>query len=131
MIPSLDIDLTIKIDSILVPDDIYKGTANMPLEKQSGLEGVVAAATRLSRVDGEAGNLILAGYAVEEIAPRASFEEMAHLLWYGNLPNARELKDMAVDPHHEDTCQRPRWRDRKSTRLNSSHSGESRMPSSA
>lgn len=69
----------------------------MRLEKQSGLEGVVAAATRLSRVDGEAGNLILAGYAVEEIAPRASFEEMAHLLWYGSLPNARELKDMAVD----------------------------------
>ena len=69
----------------------------MPLEKQSGLEGVVAAATRLSRVDGEAGKLILAGYAVEEIAPRASFEEMAHLLWYGSLPNARKLKDMAVD----------------------------------
>jgi len=69
----------------------------MPLEKQRGLEGVVAAATRLSRVDGEAGKLILAGYAVEEIAPRASFEEMAHLFWYGSLPNARELKDMAVD----------------------------------
>src|SRR5215470_17320889 len=69
----------------------------MPLEKQSGLEGVVAAATRLSRVDGEAGKLIFAGYAVEEIAPRASFEEMAHLLWHGSLPNARELKDTAVD----------------------------------
>ena len=69
----------------------------MPLEKHSGLEGVVAAATRLSRVDGEAGKLILAGYAVEEIAPRASFEEMAYLLWHGSLPNASELKDMAVD----------------------------------
>src|SRR6516165_10461437 len=69
----------------------------MPLEKHSGLEGVEAAATRLSRVDGEAGKLILAGYAVEEIAPRASFEEMAYLLWHGSLPNASELKDMAVD----------------------------------
>jgi len=69
----------------------------MPLEKQSGLEGVVAAATRLSRVDGEAGKLTLAGYAVEEIAPRASFEEMAHLLWHGSLPNARELKETVVD----------------------------------
>ena len=66
----------------------------MPSQKQSGLEGLVAAATRLSRVDGAAGKLILAGYAVEEIAPRASFEEMAHLLWHGTLPNARELKDM-------------------------------------
>ena len=69
----------------------------MPLEKQGGLEGVVAATTRLSRVDGEAGKLILAGYAVEEIAPRASFEEMAHLLWYGSVPNARELKDLTID----------------------------------
>ena len=69
----------------------------MPLEQQSGLEGVVAATTRLSRVDGEAGRLILAGYAVEEIAPRANFEEMAHLLWYGSLPNTRQLKDLTAD----------------------------------
>ena len=69
----------------------------MPLEKHSGLEGVVAAATRLSRVDGAAGKLILAGYAVEEIAPQASFEEMAHLLWHGSLPNAHELQELAVD----------------------------------
>ena len=34
-----------------------------------GLEGVVAAATRLSHVDGEAGRLTIAGYAVEDIAP--------------------------------------------------------------
>ena len=69
----------------------------MPVEKQSGLEGVVAATTRLSCVDGEAGRLTIAGYAVEEIAPRARFEEMAHLLWYGSLPNGRELKDLTTD----------------------------------
>jgi citrate synthase len=69
----------------------------MPLGKQGGLEGVVAATTRLGRVDGEAGKLVLAGYAVEEIAPRASFEEMAHLLWYGSVPNARELQDLTAD----------------------------------
>ncbi len=56
-----------------------------------GLEGVVATATRLSRVDGAAGRLTLAGYAVEEIAPRASFEEMVHLLWHDRLPDAGEL----------------------------------------
>jgi citrate synthase len=39
-----------------------------------GLEGVVAASTRLSHVDGEAGRLILAGYAVEDLAPHATFE---------------------------------------------------------
>ena len=69
----------------------------MPLKKQSGLEGVVAATTRLSHVDGEAGRLTLVGYAVEEIAPRARFEEMVHLLWYGSLPNARELKELTAD----------------------------------
>ncbi|HSF42887.1 MAG TPA: citrate/2-methylcitrate synthase, partial [Thermoanaerobaculia bacterium] len=57
---------------------------------KQGLEGVVAATTRLSSVDGEAGVLLLAGYPVEEIAPRASFEEMVHLLWTGNLPTAEE-----------------------------------------
>lgn len=69
----------------------------MPLEMQSGLEGVVAAATRLSRVDGEAGHLILAGYAVEDIAPRASFEQMAHLFWYGKLPDKKELSELTAD----------------------------------
>ena len=48
-------------------------------EDNRGLEGVVAAATRLSSVDGEAGELLLAGFPVEEIAPLASFEEMVHL----------------------------------------------------
>jgi len=57
-----------------------------------GLEGVVAATTRLSSVDGEAGVLLLAGFPVEEIAPRASFEEMTWLLWNGVLPTAEELE---------------------------------------
>src|SRR5215831_17346195 len=69
----------------------------MGTERQSGLEGVVAASTSLSRVDGEAGQLILAGYAVEEIAPRARVEEMVHLLWYGRLPDKRELKELTSD----------------------------------
>lgn len=58
---------------------------------KQGLEGVVAATTRLSSVDGKAGVLLLAGYSVEEIAPRASFEEMVHLLWTGHLPTVEEL----------------------------------------
>ncbi len=57
-----------------------------------GLQGVVAATTRLSSVDGEAGELIIAGYPVGEFAPRARFEETLHLLWYGALPNSAQLK---------------------------------------
>ncbi len=56
-----------------------------------GLEGVVAARTRLSRVDGQAGELTLAGFPVEVLAPRASFEEALHLLWHDRLPSADEL----------------------------------------
>ena len=54
------------------------------IQIREGLEGVVAATTRLSSVDGEAGVLLLAGFPVEEIAPRASFEEMTWLLWNGS-----------------------------------------------
>src|SRR3984957_10211356 len=69
----------------------------MTPQMSQGLEGVVAASTRLSLVDGTAGRLVLAGYAVEEIAPRATFEEMTHLLWYGRLPSASELKELPRD----------------------------------
>ena len=55
-----------------------------------GLEGVVATATRLSDVDGEAGRLTIAGYAVEDLAPYASFEEVAYLLLHGRLPEPSE-----------------------------------------
>jgi citrate synthase len=62
-----------------------------------GLEGIKATSTRLSLVDGTAGRLILAGYDVEAIAPRAKFEEMVHLLWYGRLPDGRELETLKRD----------------------------------
>jgi citrate synthase len=57
----------------------------------SGLEGVVAAETRLSDVDGEAGELIIAGFPVEELASRASFEEIVYLLWHDALPDSEQL----------------------------------------
>src|ERR687894_876772 len=57
----------------------------------SGLEGVVAAETRLSSVSGEAGELIIAGFPVEELASRASFEETVYLLWRDALPDPGQL----------------------------------------
>ncbi|MBY0275147.1 citrate synthase/methylcitrate synthase [Candidatus Binatia bacterium] len=59
-----------------------------------GLAGVVAVATRISHVDGERGTLTLGGFPVEEIAPRASYEEVLHLLWHGRLPSATETEDL-------------------------------------
>jgi citrate synthase len=58
----------------------------------SGLEGVVAAETRLSSVDGEAGELIIAGFPVDVLASRASFEETVFLLWHDALPDSEQLE---------------------------------------
>ena len=62
-----------------------------------GLEGIVAATTRLSHVEGEAGRLTIAGYAVEDLAPHASFEEVAYLLLHGALPEPRERSRFSAD----------------------------------
>jgi citrate synthase len=62
-----------------------------------GLDGVVAASTRLSHVDGDAGRLTLAGYTVEDLAPSASFEEVAYLFLNGRLPTAAERASFARD----------------------------------
>ena len=62
-----------------------------------GLEGVVAATTRLSHVDGEAGRLTLCGYAAEDLAPHATFEDVAFLFLEGRLPTASERLGFASD----------------------------------
>jgi citrate synthase len=62
-----------------------------------GLEDVVAASTRLSEVDGEAGRLTIAGYPVEDLAPYASIEEVAFLLLHGRLPEPSEGTQFAAD----------------------------------
>ena len=62
-----------------------------------GLEGVVATETRLSSVDGKRGELIVAGFPIEELASRASFEEMLHLLWNDALPTEKQLTDLRRD----------------------------------
>jgi len=60
------------------------------MASNTGLEGVVAARTRLSRVDGERGELIIAGYPLAELAANATFEEVTWLLWNGRRPSAAE-----------------------------------------
>src|ERR1700741_936213 len=48
-----------------------------------GLEGVVAANTVLSEVDGQAGRLIVRGHDLDELAGRTSFAQVTRLLWDG------------------------------------------------
>ena len=62
-----------------------------------GLEGVVAASTQLSHVDGERGELVIAGYQVDELAEQATFEETTWLLWHGELPTPAQLEAFRAD----------------------------------
>jgi len=61
-----------------------------------GLEGVIAAETRIGDVRGSVGQLIYQGYDIHELAGQASFEEVVHLLWHGRLPNAVELDKLTT-----------------------------------
>src|SRR6185295_17212085 len=62
-----------------------------------GLEGVVVDSTRISKVMPEINALVYFGYPVQELAERCSFEEVAWLLWHGELPTARQLAEFQAD----------------------------------
>jgi 2-methylcitrate synthase/citrate synthase II len=55
-----------------------------------GLEGVIAGETAISTVSG---GLRYRGYPVGELVEHASFDEVAYLLLYGELPTAKQLAD--------------------------------------
>ena len=59
-----------------------------------GLEGIIAAHTRLSDVRGDVGQLIYCGYDINELAGKVSYEEVVHLLFHNHLPNLKELKEL-------------------------------------
>jgi citrate synthase len=56
-----------------------------------GLREIVAAETRLSDIDGQAGRLWYVGYDINELAGRTSYEEIVHLLHELRLPTQTEL----------------------------------------
>jgi citrate synthase len=62
-----------------------------------GLEGIVAAQTAISMVDGANGRLVYRGYVIADLAEDMSFEEVAHLLWHGNLPTSAELDALTLE----------------------------------
>lgn len=62
-----------------------------------GLEGVVAAETNISWVDGIHGKLYYWGYDIHDFAEQVSFEEVVFLLWNGRFPNAQECEAFRVE----------------------------------
>jgi citrate synthase len=65
-----------------------------PVKPSKGLEGVVAASTRLSDVRGDIGQLIYCGYDINELAGNVTYEEVVFLLHHNYLPNKHELAEM-------------------------------------
>ena len=65
-------------------------------EVKRGLEGVVVSESRLSYIDGDAGELGYRGYAIEDFAREASFEEVLSLLWNGEWPTPDEYDEFAA-----------------------------------
>lgn len=68
-------------------------TASAPKNK-GGLEGIVAATTAISKVEGNTGRLIYRGYNIHDLARTTIFEEVVHLLWFGHLPSQQELTNL-------------------------------------
>ncbi|RRA47407.1 citrate synthase [Acidipila sp. EB88] len=58
-----------------------------------GLEGIVAANSRICWIDGEAGVLAYRGIDIHELAQCSTFEETTYLLWLGNLPSKQQLDE--------------------------------------
>ncbi len=59
---------------------------------KAGLEDVIAARSAVCAVDGEAGRLYYRGYEIGDLAATATFEQVTHLLWFGELPAPAEAR---------------------------------------
>lgn len=64
-----------------------------PVTVAKGLEGVVAEATKISDVQGDAGRLLYCGYDINDLADHSTFEETVFLLWNNSLPTATQLQE--------------------------------------
>lgn len=62
------------------------------MSQGAGLEGVVAGQTAICTVEAQGDGLRYRGYDIQELVAKTSFEEVAHLLIHGKLPNATELQ---------------------------------------
>ena len=58
-----------------------------------GLDGVVVDETAISQVMPKTNSLTYRGYAVQELCERCCFEEVAYLLWHGELPTRYQLSN--------------------------------------
>jgi citrate synthase len=62
----------------------------------SGMEDMVAAQSAITFIDGQKGELRYRGYPIGELAEESTFEEVAYLLWHGELPNSDQLTSLSA-----------------------------------
>jgi len=62
-----------------------------------GLKGICFERSGVSKIDGAKGELSYRGYSIHDLAARASFEEVAYLLLFSDLPTAAELARFDTD----------------------------------
>ncbi|MGB0576819.1 MAG: bifunctional 2-methylcitrate synthase/citrate synthase [Alphaproteobacteria bacterium] len=62
-----------------------------------GLDGVVVDETSISKVMPETNSLTYRGYAVQDLCEHCCFEEVAYLLWHGQLPTRSQLRAFKKD----------------------------------
>jgi citrate synthase len=79
------------------------------MEVKRGLEGVVFTETNLSAIDGEAGVLSYCGHDITDLASKATYEEVAFLLWYQRLPADPELLMLSNWLRENRTLPKPVW----------------------
>ena len=72
----------------------FVGRVEFPctIEQGRGLEGAITNVTRIGYVDGQAGHLIYRGHSIETLCESSTYEEVAYLLIFGNLPTQSELE---------------------------------------
>ncbi len=65
----------------------------LPEGFKKGLEDIIAAESKICKIDGQNGKLYYRGYRIEDLAEHCTYEETCYLLLYGKLPTKKELKE--------------------------------------
>ncbi len=74
---------------------------------RGGLEGMAVGTTTLSKVEEKAGQLLYRGHNIHDLVGTKTFEEIAHLLWFGHLPSQPELSHLKTQLVAERTMPGP------------------------
>ena len=70
--------------------DPSKIASSSPNHHVKGLEGVIALNSSICYIDGRKGTLVYRGYSIEDLAANSTYEDVAYLLWHGDLPSEEE-----------------------------------------